>query len=92
MATLEVSLGERSYPIYIDAGLLSDKALLAKHISGKRVCIVSNDVVFPLYGEAFIAKLSGFEGANGLGDFLEAGLSIIRSISFALIFPSSTTV
>jgi hypothetical protein len=28
MSTLQVDLGERSYPIYIEAGLLDDPALL----------------------------------------------------------------
>lgn len=49
MITLELALGERSYPIYIGAGLLGQAALLRPHIKGERVLIVSNEVVAPLY-------------------------------------------
>ncbi len=51
MKTLTVDLGERSYPIYIGAGLLSQKELLTPYVSGSQVMIVSNDVVAPLYLE-----------------------------------------
>lgn len=61
MATLQVELDTRSYPIYIDAGLLNDNSLLKKHIRNRRVCIVSNDVVFPLYGEVLKKQLSDFD-------------------------------
>lgn len=47
--TLEVQLGERSYPITIGHSLLSDSALLACGAPGKRVAIVTNTVVAPLY-------------------------------------------
>jgi shikimate kinase/3-dehydroquinate synthase len=46
---LNVSLGERSYPITIGAGLLADPALLAAHIAGRKVAIVTNTTVAPLY-------------------------------------------
>lgn len=49
--TLEVQLGERSYPITIGHSLLSDSALLARGAPGKRVAIVTNTVVAPLYLE-----------------------------------------
>ena len=47
-ADLTVSLGERSYPIIIGRHLL-DQPDFAKHIPGKRVAIVTNTVVAPLY-------------------------------------------
>lgn len=47
--TVEVALGERSYPIYIGHGLLGRGGLLREHIRGNQICIVSNDVVAPLY-------------------------------------------
>ena len=50
MSVLRVEVDERSYPIYIDTGLLS-KSLLSKHIRSKRICLVSNDIVHPLYSE-----------------------------------------
>jgi 3-dehydroquinate synthase len=47
--TLKVDLGERSYPITIGQNLLSDSALLARHVTGRRVVVVTNTVVAPLY-------------------------------------------
>jgi 3-dehydroquinate synthase len=49
MHTLHVELGERGYPIYIGRGLLEDDALLAQHVRGSQVVLVSNDTVAPLY-------------------------------------------
>lgn len=49
--TIEVSLGERSYPIYIGAGLLDDADLLARSVTARQVAIVTNEVVAPLYLE-----------------------------------------
>ncbi len=49
MHTLHVELGERSYPIYIGRDLLRDPALLASHVRGSQVVLVSNDTVAPLY-------------------------------------------
>ncbi|WP_448567911.1 3-dehydroquinate synthase [Thalassotalea ganghwensis] len=60
--TLTVELCERSYPIYIGSKLIAEIDLLAKHIKAKRVCIISNDIVAPLYGEQLIHSLkSAFE-------------------------------
>ncbi len=47
--TLSIDLGERSYPILIGAGLLSDAALLNQHITARNLLIVTNEVVAPLY-------------------------------------------
>ena len=49
MQTVSVALGERSYPIHIGADLLGDARLYAPHVNGKRVAIVTNRVVAPLY-------------------------------------------
>ncbi len=49
--TLHVDLGTRSYPITIGQSLLGDPAVLAAHIVGSRVAIVTNTVVAPLYLE-----------------------------------------
>ncbi|MCY0911694.1 bifunctional shikimate kinase/3-dehydroquinate synthase AroKB [Massilia sp. H27-R4] len=54
---LNVDLGERSYPITIGAGLLSDPALLEQHIAGHKVAIVTNTTVAPLYLERVAAPL-----------------------------------
>ena len=49
MKTIEVELGERSYPIYIGEHALSDNALFKKHLTSSQVMIVTNEVVSPLY-------------------------------------------
>jgi 3-dehydroquinate synthase len=55
--TIEVALGERSYPISIGAGLLSDPSLCGRHIAGSRVAIVTNTTVGPLYLAQLTATL-----------------------------------
>ncbi len=51
MQTLTVDLGERSYPIHIGPGLLDRAELLAPYQAQKRVAIVTNTIVGPLYLE-----------------------------------------
>lgn len=46
---LNADLGERSYPISIGPSLLADGALLARHVHGGKVAIVTNTTVAPLY-------------------------------------------
>jgi 3-dehydroquinate synthase len=46
---LNVELGERSYPIYIGKGLLHDTELLARHVRGNQVLVVTNETIAPLY-------------------------------------------
>ena len=49
MQTLKVDLGNRSYPIHIGHGLLSQADLLLPHLAQKRAVVVTNTVVAPLY-------------------------------------------
>jgi len=51
MHTLQVALAERSYPIYIGAGLFTQADLIQQHIPGRQVLIVSNETVAPFYLE-----------------------------------------
>ncbi|KFX71371.1 3-dehydroquinate synthase [Pseudomonas taeanensis MS-3] len=60
MQTLRVDLGERSYPIYIGADLLARADLLAPHIAGRQVAIVTNETVAPLYLGALETALAGY--------------------------------
>ncbi|MEY8214181.1 MAG: 3-dehydroquinate synthase [Colwellia sp.] len=79
MPTLQLDLGARSYPIYIDSGLFNNTDLFSKHIRGKRVCIVTNTIVAPLYLETIKTQLSAFsldeiilpdgEAEKSLGNF-----------------------
>jgi len=50
--TLTVNLGERSYPILIGDGLLRSRELLAAHLAGRDVVLISNTVVAGLYADA----------------------------------------
>jgi 3-dehydroquinate synthase len=61
--TLHVSLADRSYPIHIGSGLLSDLKLITDHIAGKQVAIISNTTVAPLY-MAKIAEPLRSQGYN----------------------------
>ncbi|HEX7685693.1 MAG TPA: 3-dehydroquinate synthase [Trinickia sp.] len=58
MITVNVDLGERSYPIRIGADLIGLTDLFAPHIAGATVAIVTNETVEPLYGEALRAALA----------------------------------
>ncbi|WP_206950903.1 3-dehydroquinate synthase [Trinickia acidisoli] len=58
MITVNVDLGERSYPIRIGADLIGHTDLFAPHIAGSFVTIVTNETVEPLYGELLRAALA----------------------------------
>lgn len=60
MQTLNVDLGERSYPIYIGNNLLGDPDLIKPFINGHQVLIVSNVTVAPLYLDKVQKSLDGF--------------------------------
>lgn len=49
MRTVSVSLGERSYPIYIGKGLLTDQALMSRFVRLSKAMIITNSTVGPLY-------------------------------------------
>jgi 3-dehydroquinate synthase len=55
---LTVELGERSYPIYIGRDLLRVPDLLARHIRGRQVLVVSNETIAPLYLEPVLEACS----------------------------------
>ncbi|MBZ5487196.1 3-dehydroquinate synthase [Halomonas aquamarina] len=55
--TLDVALGDRSYPIHIGTGLLSDPQALVPYLAGKQVMVVTNETIAPLYLEALCATL-----------------------------------
>ncbi|MFN3397956.1 MAG: 3-dehydroquinate synthase family protein, partial [Sulfurimicrobium sp.] len=64
MQTLQVALGDRSYPIHIGAGLLDSPALIQSHIAGRQVLVVSNETVAPLYLPRVRALLEGYQVAE----------------------------
>ncbi|ODV42588.1 3-dehydroquinate synthase [Cupriavidus sp. UYMMa02A] len=57
MITLQVDLGERSYPIHIGSGLLGNAELLRPHVRGQHAVIVTNETVGPLYAARVEANL-----------------------------------
>jgi 3-dehydroquinate synthase len=64
MATLKsltVHLRERSYPIYIGAGLYADVSRYRKYISGKQVMVVTNDTIAPIYLPGTLEALAGYD-------------------------------
>ncbi len=61
MDKLIVDLGERSYPIVIGENLLEQSELFCTAITGKKVMIVSNDVVAPLYLQQCRETLQAFD-------------------------------
>ena len=64
MKTLNVSLGDRSYPIYIGTKLLDDTGLFDRHIHSSQVMVVSNETVAPLYLSRVLANLQGKQVAT----------------------------
>jgi 3-dehydroquinate synthase len=57
MERITVELGERSYPISIGAGLFNDSAHLSALSPNKKVVVISNVTVAPLYAEKIINLL-----------------------------------
>ena len=49
MKTININLGKRSYPIYVGEGLLENNNLFKNHISSKKLAIITNDTIAPLY-------------------------------------------
>ncbi len=62
MERITVDLGERSYPISIGAELFKDSAYLSD-ISSKKVVVISNVTVAPLYADIIISQIEslGYE-------------------------------
>ena len=58
MDRLIVELGDRSYPILIGPGLLTDGTLLARQVGARDALLVSNDVVAPLWAPGVRAALA----------------------------------
>ena len=60
MKKLQVELGDRSYPIYIGAGLINQAELYTQHIKAKQVMVVTNTTIAPLYLDKVLKNLQGF--------------------------------
>ncbi|ALS99960.1 3-dehydroquinate synthase [Lacimicrobium alkaliphilum] len=61
MNTLNVELGERSYPIYIGVNILRQPQQLRQHLSSNKVIVITNEVVDVLYGAQVMDLLTGLD-------------------------------
>jgi len=59
MKRLEVSLGERGYPIYIGADLLGQPELLNRHVDSSQIMVITNETVDPLYLDGVVQAFEG---------------------------------
>ena len=85
MQTLEVSLGDRSYPIHIGQHLIGQADLILPHLKRKQVAIVSNTTVAPLYLEELAAPLRA-AGVNVISIVLPDGEAYKNSETLNLIY------
>lgn len=63
MRNLSVSLGDRSYPIHIGAGILANAGLWPEKLLKGKAVVITNTTVAPLYLEKVLAGLRA-QGAN----------------------------
>ena len=61
MKRIQVELGVRSYPIVIGQNLLTCSEHLARYLQDRKILIVTNDTVAPLYLESLQSLLSDFD-------------------------------
>jgi len=61
MKTLLVALGDRSYPIYIGSGLLTQEELYTQHIKSSQVIVITNSTIAPLYLDKVLNNLNSFK-------------------------------
>jgi len=61
MEALNVSLGERSYPIYIESGAMKNSSFFVPHIRGTKVVVVTNTTLKPLFEQNIRNALTDFE-------------------------------
>jgi len=62
--TVNVDLGNRSYPIFIGQHLLGEKKHLTPYIKGQQVMVVTNETIAPLYLEQTLASLTDFKTSS----------------------------
>ena len=85
MQTLKVELANRSYPIHIGRGLVSNADLILPHLKRKHVAIVTNTTVAPLYLEQLSASLQA-SGVSVISIILPDGEAYKNSETLNLIY------
>ena len=88
--SLTVAMGARSYAINIGAGLLNQLTPILEISAGARIVVVSNTTVFPLYGEALMARLSA-HGIEAIKVVLPDGEAYKDWQTLQLIFDALVT-
>jgi 3-dehydroquinate synthase len=58
MDTINIKFDDRSYPIYVGRGLISDYELISQHIPYKKIVIITNDLVADIYLDLLKNSLS----------------------------------
>ncbi|TBR40209.1 MULTISPECIES: 3-dehydroquinate synthase [Dyella] len=72
ITTIDVALGERSYPVWIGPGLLEDTARWRAALRGRHALVISNTTVAPLYLDRVAKGLDGLRWSSFLLDDGEA--------------------
>ena len=85
MKTLEVKLGDRSYPIQIGQGLLAQAELILPYLKRKQVAVVTNTTVAPLYLERLSEPLRS-RGVDVISIILPDGEAYKNSATLNLIY------
>lgn len=90
MDTVTVSLGERSYPIHIGEQLLDRAELIAAQLPRRKVAIVTNTTVAPLYLSRVQATLET-AGVEALPVILPDGEAFKTAATLNLVFDALLT-
>ena len=85
MQTLHIQLEDRSYPIYIGEGLLSQIKLIESHLKQKHVAVVTNTTVAPLYLDPLLTLLKQ-HGIKAFPIILPDGESYKNQATLNLIY------
>ncbi|KAL0012047.1 hypothetical protein SO802_007155 [Lithocarpus litseifolius] len=84
---VDVDLGNRSYQIYIGSGLLDQPHLLQQHVHGKRVLVVTNSTVAPLYLDKVVRREEQRESVEIEGRFDGDSGCVFKSLPPRLAIP-----
>ena len=57
MKTINIKFDDRSYPIYIGQGLISDFDLISQHLPHKKIVILTNELVADIYLKPLLDSL-----------------------------------
>jgi 3-dehydroquinate synthase len=61
--TIPLHLDKHTYPIYVGQHIFASTELLARHIRGKQVCIITQEKIAALYLQPLLRALQGYQCA-----------------------------